>query len=60
VHREKNNNNLEGLSNEIDFQNVDKKWTGLCLTKNFEFLRDFNDFIIQKVYFLRIMPVALA
>ncbi len=54
---------LQGLSHEIDFKNFDKKFTELVLTKGggwfLNFFRGSNDFIMQKVYFLRLMPVCV-
>jgi hypothetical protein len=51
---------LKGLSHEIDFKNVDKKFTELGLTKGFgwflNFFRGSNDFKMQKVYLLRLIP----
>ncbi len=46
---------LKGLSHEIDFKTFDKKLHNSRLV--FEFFRSSNDFIVQKVYLLRLMPV---
>jgi hypothetical protein len=48
---------LKGLSHEMDFKNVDK-FTELGLTKTREFFRG-NDFIMQKVYLLLLMPICV-
>jgi hypothetical protein len=51
---------LKGLSHEIDFKNFDQKFTELGLNKGrgwfLNFLGGSNDFKMQKVYLLRLMP----
>ncbi len=50
---------LKGLSHEIDFKNFDKiyrAWPNKGTQLVFEFFMGFNDFKIQKVYLLRLMP----
>jgi hypothetical protein len=44
---------LKGLSHEIDFKNFDKN------LQNLAYLRGSDDFIIQKVHLLRLMPVCV-
>ncbi len=52
---------LKGLSHEIDFKNFDKNLHNLAYLRDAAgfFFRGFNDFIIQKVYLLRLMPVCV-
>ncbi len=51
---------LKGLSHEIDFKNFEKNLQHLAKLRDvagFEFFRGSDDFILQKVYLLRLMPV---